>query len=260
MSYSCLLRWPALALLAGLGWPQSCQKVAKQRAEQVHSALTHAPAPKPNPIRMELLDANERPPMFVLRGAPQGPGRIVFLHGMCGHGLGYAQAFQFAASKYGTLIAPQGDISCGGPWSKWSMNLDALDERITRTFRALGHPEPIDDILVLGYSQGASRAEALVRKWPKRYTRLVLMGAPSAPAPRGLRALRAAVTMAGERDRKDLMRQGARSLVALGVPAIFRVIPEATHGAMGPTPERTMGDALSWIYANQKPAANDEPG
>lgn len=187
--------------------------------------------------------------MFVMRGGPQGSGRLVFLHGMCGHGLGYAQAFQFAASTYGTLIAPQGDISCGGVWSKWSMNLDALDERITRAFRALGHAEPIEDVLVLGYSQGASRAEALVRKWPQRYTRLVVMGGPSAPAARGLNQLRAAVTMAGERDRKDLMRLGAQRLKAAGVPTIFRIIPEATHGAMGPTPERTMGDVLSWIYS-----------
>jgi hypothetical protein len=74
------------------------------------------------------------------------------------------------------------------------------------------------------------------------------MGAPSAPSARGLTELRAAVTMAGERDRKDLMRLGAQRLQAAGVPTVFRIIPEATHGAMGPTPERTMGDVLSWIY------------
>jgi predicted esterase len=205
----------------------------------------------PNPIRIEVLD-DTKPPVFAMRGKPQGPGRLVFLHGMCGHGLGYAQAFQFSAAKYGTLIAPQGDVSCGGPWSKWSMNLDALDARITSTFRALGHPEPIEDITVLGYSQGASRAEALARKWPKRYTRLVVMGGPTAVRGRGLGELRAAVSMAGERDRKDLMRASAESLLAAGVPATFRVIPEATHGAMGPVPERTMGEALEWLYANSK--------
>jgi len=140
------------------------------------------------------------------------------------------------------------------------MNLEALDERITRTFRALGHPAPINDVLVLGYSQGASRAEALVRRWPKRYTRLVLMGAPSAPSTRGLVDLRAAVTMAGDRDRKDLMRAGSRALNAVGVPTVFRIIPEATHGAMGPTPERTMGDVLTWLYENSKPRNSDEPG
>jgi pimeloyl-ACP methyl ester carboxylesterase len=260
MLYLGLLRGAAVAALTSLAWPQSCQRAGREEATRVHSAVTRPSFKAPDAIRMEVLDPNERPPVFVMRGSPQGPGRLVFLHGMCGHGLGYAQAFQFAASKYGTIIAPQGDISCGGVWSKWSTNLDALDARITRTFRALGHVDPIDDILVLGYSQGASRAEALVRKWPKRYTRLVLMGAPSAPSVRGLRDLRAAVTMAGERDRKDLMRAGSRSLLAVGVPTVFRIIPEATHGAMGPTPERTMGDVLTWIYENQRPATSDEPG
>ena len=244
-------RSAAFIAFASLAWPSRCEPLPSATERSVH-ALGGTPAPKPalhDPIRMEVLDPNEHPPMFVMRGQPQGSGRLVFLHGMCGHGLGYAQAFQFAASKYGTLIAPQGDVSCGGVWSKWSANVDALDERITRTFRALGHSEPIDDILVLGYSQGATRAEALVKKWPKRYTRLVVMGAPSAPSPRGLTELRAAVTMAGERDRKDLMRLGAQRLQAAAVPTVFRIIPEATHGAMGPTPERTMGDALSWIYA-----------
>ncbi|HET9952887.1 MAG TPA: hypothetical protein VFQ61_00205, partial [Polyangiaceae bacterium] len=232
-------------------WPSRCERphgVARS-GEQLRGRAVEASRAANDPIRMEVSDPSERPPTFVMRGTPQGPHRLVFLHGMCGHGLGYAQAFQFAASKYGTLIAPQGDVSCGGVWSKWSMNLDALDERITRTFRALGHEEPIGDVLVLGYSQGASRAEALARKWPQKYTRLVLMGGPTAPSARGLSHLLAAVTMAGERDRKDLMRLGAQRLKAAGVPTEFRVIPEATHGAMGPTPERTMGDVLSWIYS-----------
>jgi len=57
------------------------------------------------------------------------------------------------------------------------------------------------DILVLGYSQGASRAEALARKCPERYTRLVLIAAPTVVSARGLASLRGAVMMAGERDR-----------------------------------------------------------
>ncbi|MFZ5893553.1 MAG: alpha/beta hydrolase [Myxococcota bacterium] len=242
---------------------RSCQRhPLNESANSPPTTAVHASVTKRHePIRMELLDANERPPMYVMRGEPRGPGRLVFLHGMCGHGLGYAQSFQFSASKYGTLIAPQGDVSCGGPWSKWSMNLEALDERITRTFRALGHGEPINDIVVMGYSQGASRAEALVRKWPQRYTRMVLMGGPSAPSARGLAELRAAVTMAGQRDRQDLMRNGSRTLSAIGVPATFFLIPEATHGAMGPAPERTMNDALSWLFENSRSTnAEAEPG
>jgi hypothetical protein len=155
------LRGAGLAALAWLAWPQSCQKVALEGSTRVRSAVTRPSFKAPDPIRMEVLDPNERPPMFVMRGSPQGPGRLVFLHGMCGHGLGYAQSFQFAASKYGTLIAPQGDVSCGGVWSKWSMNLDALDARITRTFRALGYAEPS----TTSWCSDIRRAHRVLRHW-----------------------------------------------------------------------------------------------
>jgi pimeloyl-ACP methyl ester carboxylesterase len=204
---------------------------------------------------MEAL-AGAEPAMFVMRGGPRGPGRIVFLHGMCGHGLGYAQSFQFSAAKLGTLIAPQADVSCGGVWSKWSGDLDALDQRITSTFRALGHAEPLDDIMVIGMSQGATRAAALANKWPARYTRLISMDAPTALRVGELASLRGAVMMAGERDRQDLMRASERALKRTGVPVTFVLIPEATHGAMGPTPEQTMAAAFSFLESHpaEKPS------
>src|SRR5512133_113821 len=216
------------------------------------SALATAGAARQDdgPIRMEVLDPNAQPPVFVLRGSPRGSGRLVFLHGMCGHGLGYAQAFQYAAAKKGTLIAPQGDVSCDGPWARWSSDLKRLDDRIVETFHALGHPDPIDGIAIMGISQGATRAEALARKFPQRYTRLISMAAPTALKLGDLQHLRAAVLMVGELDRRDLMVAGERALKGTGVPVTFMLIPEATHGAMGPTPEQTMGAALEWLWNN----------
>ncbi len=184
---------------------------------------------------------------FVLRGGTRGPGRLVFLHGMCGHGLGYAQAFVRAAAEHGTLIAPQGDVSCGGPWSKWSGDLVELDRRIGEAFAFAGHADETRGIWVLGMSQGATRAEALARKWPERYTHVVAMAAPNAVSPGGLKNLAAAVLMAGDRDRRDLMKQSERSLRAVGVPSLFLLIPEATHGSMGKTPEATMAAALAFL-------------
>lgn len=206
------------------------------------------------PIRVEPFKPEQQPPMFVMRGQPRGPGRLVFLHGMCGHAHGYAQSFQHSAAQVGTLISPQADILCGqGPWAKWSNDVEALDRRIVETFRELGHAEPIDDVVLIGYSQGATRAEALARRWPERYTRLILMGAPQAPSGRGLGTLRAAVMMSGEFDRQDQMRAGVASMRANGVPSTFFEIPGARHGAMGPTPEVTMGEALTWMEQNSKP-------
>jgi len=203
------------------------------------------------PIRVEALAPGETPATYVLRGTALGKGRLVFLHGMCGHALGYAQSFQFSAAKYGRIVAPQADVICGkGPFASWSQNLPALHARIEAAFIALGDEPPIDDISVIGYSQGATRAEALARKYPDRYARLISIGAPGLAQPRGLSHLKAALMMAGERDRQDLMQTSARRLSAAGIRSEFRQIPEATHGAMGPHPERTMGAALEWLYAS----------
>ena len=172
---------------------------------------------------------------------------MVFLHGMCGHGLGYAQAFLRTAARFGTLIAPQGDVSCGDVWSKWSGDIESLDRRIGQTFTTLGLGEPHEDIWILGMSQGATRAAALARKWPKRYTRLVAMAAPTSIPPGDLRGLASAVLMAGERDRRDLMQASERALKRSGVPALFLLMPEATHGGLGTNPEQTMAEALTFL-------------
>jgi pimeloyl-ACP methyl ester carboxylesterase len=200
---------------------------------------------------MEPLSPAETPPTFVMRGGPLGPARLVFLHGMCGHGLGYAQSFQFTAARRGKLIAPQGDKPCHGPWASWTNDLEALDARIVDTFRRLGHADPIDDIVLIGYSQGAMRAEDLARRWPQRYTRLVLIASPRVASPRGLDLVRSTVMMAGERDRQDLMKQSAKALVRARIPSTFMVLPDATHGAMGSSPEKTMAEALDWLFSHE---------
>lgn len=230
----------------------------RERPSLTDGSVTRMGTRAPNPIRVEALDPQASPPTFVMRGEPRGPELLVFLHGMCGHGLGYAQSFQFSAARHGTLIAPQADVSCGGPFSKWSAEVAKLDARIVAAFQALGI-EGEREITVIGMSQGATRAAALAERYPERYTRLISMAAPTVVRPAALRHLRSAVMMAGERDRRDLMRQSERVLSAVGVPATFMLIPEAMHGAMGPSPERTMGQALDWLFQHSKPAVANPP-
>lgn len=222
-----------------------------ERATPVRSASALPARPNPDeegPLRMETLQPVGQPPVFVMRGgAPRGNARLVFLHGMCGHGLGYAQAFQRTAARFGTLIAPQGDVSCGDVWAKWSGDIDALDRRIRETFTALGLGDRHEDVWIMGMSQGATRAAALARKWPKRYTRVILMAAPTSIARGDLRGLASAVLMTGERDRRDLMQASERALKQTGVPALFLVMPGASHGGMGDNPEKTMAEALAFL-------------
>jgi pimeloyl-ACP methyl ester carboxylesterase len=228
---------------------------AAQAAPLAHTTSLARTTSSPGFLRIEPLD-DSTPPVFVMRGEPRGPGKLVFIHGICGHGLGYAQSFARSAAQHGTLIAPQGDRPCDGtPLSKWSLDTAGLDARIVSTFHALGFADPIEDVTVIGYSQGANRAEALARKWPTRYTRLVLMAGPTKVSPNGL-AVRAAVMMAGTLDRQDIMQASSKAFLAAGRRARYLSLPNARHGAMGDNPEATMGAALDWLYA--EPSANNQ--
>jgi pimeloyl-ACP methyl ester carboxylesterase len=202
-------------------------------------------------VLVDALDPSENPPTFVLRGA-RGAREMVFLHGVCGHAQGYVQAFQFAAAKHGLVVAPQGDVLCGkGPWSSFSGDVVKLDRRITRAFAALGVPEP-RDVAVIGYSLGATLALGLARRWPDRYTRLVLIAAPDAPTAAGLGKIKSTVMMAGTRDRQDLMRRGSTAMRGVGIPSTFIALPGAGHGEMGSDPERVMGEVLGWLFEHDR--------
>ncbi len=220
------------------------------------SAAASANAPVV-PVSVETVPVAGDVPAFVLRGA-RGPAAMVFLHGMCVHGLGYVQAFASAAASRGTVIGLAGDVSCGGPWRMWGPDVAGLDRRIEEAFRAAGRPlEPGEEVVAMGYSQGATRAEALAARFPGRYTRVVLMGGPTAPSVARLRGVKSAVMMAGERDRQDLMKAGARALTAAGVPATYIAFPGAAHGSMGSQPgdaERVMEQAFAWLWP-EAPAA-----
>jgi predicted esterase len=120
-------------------------------------------------------------------------------------------------------------VSCGGPWRKRGGDVEKLHQRIGEAFRAAGLDAPGEEILVMGYSQGATRAEALAAKYPGRYTRVVLMGAPGAPSASRLHGVKA-VLMAGERDRQDHIKAAARALTAANVPATCIPIPGAPRG------------------------------
>jgi pimeloyl-ACP methyl ester carboxylesterase len=203
-------------------------------------------------IRVEALDPNETPPTFVVRGA-HGPHAMAFVHGLCGNAQGYLSAFPHAAARHGPVVAPQGDKPCSGAFNTWSGDLVKLDARIANGFEALGQKP--HEITVIGYSLGATLALGLARKWPERYTRLVLIAAPDAPAAYGLRGVKSTVMMAGEHDRHDVMRAGMRALRNAGIPSTFMVLKGAGHGEMGPDAEFAMGEALDWLHDNQRDAA-----
>lgn len=183
---------------------------------------------------------------FVVRGGT-GTGKAVLFGGICAQPQGYADAIKIAASRHVQLVALRGDKPCSGEFRGWKFDLDGLSRRIDRTFQALGLGEA-KDVLLIGYSQGASVAELLAAREPEKYTRVVLMAKPSKPDPWHFSKAKAVATMAGTKDAQQLMVTGSRSLAAAGVRSRYFPLPGAAHGYMGDDPEGTFEQVFAWLY------------
>ena len=255
----CALELLAPLALAVASLASACERSPAPppaRSQEISRKSPEPPPPPNRPVEVVSVDVPGDIPAFVLHGARGSDAFIVFLHGRCSHALGYVQAFQFAAAKKGTVIAPQGDQACGStPLRRWSLDIEKVNRRIEAALTAAGYADPAawKEIVVIGYSEGASRAEALAARFPERYTRAILIGAPSPPSAARLHRSRGAVMMAGERDAQETMKAGMRALKAAGVPSTYIMIPGASHGQMGDG-ERLMGEALDWLWANAKPS------
>jgi pimeloyl-ACP methyl ester carboxylesterase len=252
---------PRLApLLAAVALAVGCERPRDEVARATPRPPDPPGASAPPPQQQVVVEAFDVPgdlPAYVLRGA-SGSARMVFLHGMCGHGQGYVQAFQFAAAKKGTVVALSGDTACGADpaWRTWTMDVDRIDARIRSAFDALGLPVAADEgVVLIGMSQGALRAEALAQRFPDRYTHAIFMGSPRPPRPAAVRRLRGAVVMAGEHEGTWVAARGAEALERAGVPSSFIAIPGAQHAQLLEG-ERVMGEALDWLWAN----ARERPG
>lgn len=250
----------ALRLAAFVALPHSCGSVPSgdQRAD-----APATPDPKPDegtraedrvPAGSGAISVDEMPvpgdlPMYVLRGA-KGPARMVFLHGMCGHGQGYVQAFQGAAAERGTAIALMGDTACGGnpAFRTWTLDIGRIDARIQAAFAASGSPLGAEEeVVLIGMSQGAMRAESLIAQFPTRYRRAIFMGAPRWPLPSRVGKLERAVLMAGEYEGTWAPKQAALELERRHVPATFVPIPHSRHAELREG-EATMRSALAFLF------------
>lgn len=227
----------------------------------VHGALPESGAPPPEAAPPAPADADApRPPAhvedlvvpgdltaFLVRRTSAPAHAMLYLSGGCTHPGGYVQAFQYTAAAHGDLVGLQGDVPCGGPYRRWSTDLVRLHQRVQAAFGAAGLAA--EDVLVIGYSQGAERAEQLAARWPERYRRLILIASPVAPSARRLARAEAVVTMAGSYDSSlARMREAPRVLASAKVPATFVLLPGARHGQMGADPEVTMTSALDFVF------------
>ncbi|MFO0659444.1 MAG: dienelactone hydrolase family protein [Polyangiaceae bacterium] len=193
-------------------------------------------------------------PIDVIR-APSGVKRVVvYLHGRCEKTDITNKEWTAEASKVAHLILLQGDTACAGTaYHEWTRDVAVVDARVEAAVAALAAaiPGQVDTsaLIIAGYSEGAKRVSSLGARRPDRYNRAIMIGAPEAPTTAELGKAKAVVTMAGEKDRHDLMLQGVSTLSAAKVPAKFMVLPGTDHGFFGPQGGRVMREAIEWISA-----------
>jgi predicted esterase len=179
------------------------------------------------------------------------PTPIIYLHGRCGDPTAFS-AWAATGKKYGTIISFTGDQKCKhGTRTQWSVDDGALDRRITRAIEAvkteLGIEIDGSRRIVIGYSQGSLRAEALATRFPERYPRAVLIGGPRAPRETSLGKSEAVLIMVGDHDAREHLREATQKLEKRGRRVRYLELKDARHGEYGSAPDATMKQGFDWL-------------
>jgi pimeloyl-ACP methyl ester carboxylesterase len=193
--------------------------------------------------------------VFALMGAKEDPRVLVYIHGRCGDPLAGMHAFPDVARAHGTTISVLGDVACpGSSRRRWSGDLQSMQRRIDASIAAVaiarGAPLTSEKLTLMGYSEGALRAESLAKRFPERYPRVVMAASPRAPTPDGFKREQALVTMVGARDVQGEMRSGSAALEKAGLNVRFFLLPGARHGTYGDAGPEVVGEALAWAEAH----------
>jgi pimeloyl-ACP methyl ester carboxylesterase len=81
----------------------------------------------------------------------------------------------------------------------------------------------------VGFSQGATRAVDLARRFPAKYPWIVLVSGPSVVSPQGLGKLRGAYLFVGQHESQAAMRGSQARLSRAGLHADLRIVQGAGH-------------------------------
>ena len=177
---------------------------------------------------------------------------IIYLHGMCGDSKG-ADPWGDVATHYGTLIVVRANVPCDDrPGYKWPKDLAEIRERIDAALAEVKnlrhgwleteHPS------LIGYSQGAYRAEQLVGAYPGRFPRAMLGGPPTPPDAFALNSAQAVAVLGGELEDHAHMLNGTQALIDAGLNARFFLLPGVHHGSYGPQGRAVVSEALRFMF------------
>lgn len=228
--------------------------VAPAVIETVEATIALTPPPEPPVVPVTVAVAKDRG-VLVVQGATPTP--IIYLHGRCGDPKAFL-TWAREARKLGTILSMVGDKKCkDGSRTKWSDDTVGLDRRISAAIVAvekeLGMDLDDEHRVVIGYSQGSLKAEALTTRFPARYPRAALIGGPRAPRDQSLNKTEAILIMVGDHDAREHLQDATKSLKKRGKLVNYIELPNARHGEYGPLAEQTMGAALEWLVQNPAP-------
>ena len=178
-------------------------------------------------LRVQVLGDRD---LFLIESPPELARPIVVLGEACESARDLLGAWGGnAAREHGTVIVLSGDVDCTDGTSEWSADIEKLDGRIDRALRAVGSARGrtfhLDDLTLVGIGQGSQRAEELVRQFPKRYTRIVLVNAPQAPASDVFKSARAVAAVIREGETRDLVTARSKALQSTGKPVQMWIVP-----------------------------------
>lgn len=222
------------------------------------AAPVPAPPPEPEPARVERLRVPGDLMASVVRALDAKPPTTVFLPGLCSNANAYLQAFPEAARRQGGVVAIEGDQPCGaGGFRSFSWDAAKVHARIEAAMVAAGLTTiPRDGLTLVGYSQGAALAEQLVQRWPTRYARIVLIGAPTDPSAAKLAEARAIVTMSCARDVPWKMKEATARFTRAGIPSTYVEMPACTHGNITDG-DRTFDAAFAFLRTSARATVSD---
>ena len=221
--------------------------------------LAAAPNLSANPVPYQTLQVPKDKPVYVVPGQAEKKGVLIYLHGRCGDPLAGPNAFPEASAERGTMISVVADSPCPNRTGRfrWTNDLNAIQARIDAAIDAVSAQRKggLDgkEITLIGYSEGALRAEQLAKKFPDRYPRVVIIGTPVQPAATSFGKVKAVATMAGQLDKQDHIMKGTEDIQKSGKPVKFFSLPGVGHGKYGTEGNRVMGEVLSWIFTSAPP-------
>lgn len=206
--------------------------------------------PPPAPRGTRELTASDGAGLLVHYGSPGQKRVLVYLHGKCDEPGPALEAFAGSVEGQGHVVAPRATEPCPNGKTMWTTDIDQLDAQIRAAVDAAeasaGARWSKEKQVLIGYSQGAARGEALVARQP-RFAWTVFIGAPEAPSAEAYGNVTAASFLAGDKDRQDLMKRGEKALQEAGKPVRYLVLPGAEHGEFGPDGGRVMREAVGFV-------------